>query len=521
MSKVGNFLTNIWSEKRLEQSTQVTAKLGDINPSYENFEPYSLGVYYSEKLQRRERKSIYTNYKLMMQDPTIHACLNLLVTAALGGHETRGEVVFIRASEKVKTDGTRARELRAMVEKEAEHLQGLINSVIFAFARNGIGYGDSFARVYPKKGVGVRHIICDETVDSPMIQAFEQAGRTVGYHVLEMNDFEIRKITKLHTHQMIRMKMQRITPLPQFRIDHVLHSQILDQDDLSKVPIIPSPVGGSFLQAVEPAWEDWILSFSALNSQQISDSVNNQFLSADMSGMPEANRKKFKSGLEKTLLSLHEKTKKAFQGGESLWGTNWILLPTWGEKQVLNPIGDLTKRTSPMSLELALTHLKRGVGSLGLDLSLTGWMEMISGGLGDGAAFHTSAQVMQNSVLIRQAVTEPIIDLCIMHFAYKYGKVFDRSDLPFKVEFYSDIGAAATESLNNKNTRAGITSITLAALQQAKDLGLGKEASSIILTEYLGLDDKQVEVIVNDLEAAKKEAAKAANGADNNDDEGL
>jgi len=146
MSRVGNFLTNIWSEKRLEQSTQVTAKLGDINPSYENFEPYSLGVYYSEKLQRRERKSIYTNYKLMMQDPTIHACLNLLVTAALGGHETRGEVVFIRASEKVKTDGTRARELRAMVEKEAEHLQGLINSVIFAFARNGIGYGDSFAR---------------------------------------------------------------------------------------------------------------------------------------------------------------------------------------------------------------------------------------------------------------------------------------------------------------------------------------------------------------------------------------
>lgn len=43
-----------------------------------------------------------------------------------------------------------------MVEKEAETLQGLINSVIFAFARNGIGYGDSFARVYPKKGVGVR-----------------------------------------------------------------------------------------------------------------------------------------------------------------------------------------------------------------------------------------------------------------------------------------------------------------------------------------------------------------------------
>lgn len=520
MSKVGSFLSKMWSEQRLEQSLQPTADVNDINGSYENFEPYSLGVYYSDKLQRRERKEILTTYKLMMQDPTIHACLNLLVTAALGGHETRGEVVFIKPSEKLKGEGKRAKELRKMIEDEAEHLQSLINNVIFAFARNGIGYGDSFARVYPKKGVGVAHILCNETVDTPNIQAFEQAGRTVGFHVLEMNDFEIRKITKLNKHQMIRMKMQRITPLPQFRIDHVLHQQLLDQDNLDEVPIIPSPVGGSFLQAVEPAWKDWILSFSALNSQQIADSVNTQFITANMAGMPEANRKKFKKTLISSLMQVHEKTKKAFQGGESLWGTNWVVMPTSDDKQIINPMGDLTQRTSPMSLELALTHLKRGVGSLGLDLSLTGWMELISGGLGDGAAFHTSAQVMQNSILIRQAVSEPLIDLCIMHFAYKYGKSFQRNQLPFKIEFYSDIGAAATEALDNKNTRAGITAVTLGALQQAKDLGLSKDSTFILLTEYLGMDDQQAKVIVNDLDAAINRAKAEAN-EDNNQDGGI
>lgn len=520
MSRVGKFLTGIWTEKRLHQSTQPSASLDEISSSYENFEPYSLGVYYSDKLQRRERKSIYTDYKLMMQDPTIHACLNLLVTAALGGHETRGEVVFIRPSDKLKGDGQRATELRKMVEKEAEHLQSLINNVIFAFARNGIGYGDSFARVYPQRGLGVTHILCDETVDPPWIQAFEQAGRTVGYHVLETNDFEIKKITKLHKHQMIRMKMQRITPLPQFRIDHVLHRQILDENDLNNVPIIPAPVGGSFLQAVEPAWKEWILSFAALNSQQIADSVNNQFMSMDMSGMPEASRKKFKKGLQTSIEQLHEKTKKALRGGEPLWATNWVFLPTWGEKQVMNPLGDLTTRTSPLSLELALTHLKRGVGSLGLDLSLTGWMELISGGLGDGAAFHTSAQVMQNSALIRQAVTEPIIDLCIMHFAYKYNKVFDRSDLPFKIEFYSDISAAATESLNNKATRANTLSLTAGSILALKELSLDEESNNMLLTEILGMDDKHAEMIAIDLGKAKKEAKAAENAANNGGDSG-
>jgi RNA polymerase-interacting CarD/CdnL/TRCF family regulator len=62
-------------------------------------------------------------------------------------------------------------------------------------------------RVYPKQGLGIVHAICDEKLDPPLIQAFEQAGRTVGYHVLEISDFEIRSISELNRHQMLRMKM--------------------------------------------------------------------------------------------------------------------------------------------------------------------------------------------------------------------------------------------------------------------------------------------------------------------------
>ena len=109
MSRVGKYLTNIWSENRLQQSIQPTADIKDIDSTYRNYEPYSLGVFYGEDLVRRDRKSIYTEYKMMMQDPTIHAGLNLLVTASLGGHESRGEVVFIRPADKLKNEGVRAK----------------------------------------------------------------------------------------------------------------------------------------------------------------------------------------------------------------------------------------------------------------------------------------------------------------------------------------------------------------------------------------------------------------------------
>jgi hypothetical protein len=503
MSKVGKFLSNMWSDRRLHQSITPTANIGDVSSVYEAFEPYSLGVYYDKDLQRRDRKSIYTEYKKMMQDPTIHGALNLLVSASLGGHESRGEVVFIRPADKIKNDGKRATELREMIEKEAPHLQSIINNMIFVFTRNGIGYGDSYARVYPIKKLGVVQAVCNETVDPPLIQSFEQAGRTIGFHALEISDFEIRQITKLHNHQLIRMKMPRVTPLPQFRIDHVLHKQLLNEDDPNKAPIIPSPIGGSFLQAVAPAWRDWALMFTALNSQQIADSVNNQFLSIDMSAMPEASREKYKKGLQSSLEKLQAKIKSSLDGGEALYTTNWVAMPTWGEKQVINPLGDMTQRTAPISLELALTHLKRGVGSLGLDLSLLGWMEYITGGLGEGGAFHTSAQVGQQSALIRQAVTEPIIDICLMHFSYKYGKAFDRSDLPFKIEFYSDITATATEALNNKRTRADTMAITAGAIMGLKELGLDEECNHIFLADMLGLDDVQATKISASMAKAK------------------
>ena len=509
---IGDILTKMWVTQRIESSTGVTANVTDIDKSYEAFEPFELGTNNDPKLKPKDRKTLYTEYKLMMGDPTIHAALTLLVTAALGGHESRGEVVFIRPAQKIRGQGLRAKKLRELVEKEAPYLQALINKVIFTFARNGVGYGDSYMRVYPVKGVGISHVLCDETVDPPLIQAYEQAGRTIGFHVHEITDVENRHITKLNLDQMIRLKMPRITPLPQFTSIRVNSERILAPDDPNQAPIVPSHVGGSFLQPVQPAWEDWITQFAALNSQQIADSVNNQFISMNVEGMPKENRQKYKTAMSKLLKDLHQRTKAAFSGGEAMWGVNWALLPMWGEKQVLQTLGDISKRTAPISLELPMTHLKRGMGALGLDLSLVGWMELITGGMGDGGAFHTSAQVMTLSQLQRQALTESLNELCIKHFAYKYDMVFTPADLPFYIEYYSDIGAAATESLNNKNTRANTSAMQAAALTAWKDMGLSKDTLIRIVSDVMGEDDGLAEMIATDVAAAKPDDNGEQNG---------
>lgn len=151
-----------------------------------------------------------------------------------------------------------------------------------------------------------------------------------------------------------------------------------------------------------------------------------------------------------------------------------------------------------------MLHLRRMTGALGVDIALTGWADMLAGGLGDGASFHTNAQVMQKAIFIRQAATEAINEIIKLHFGYKYGRVY-RDNLPWKVTFYSDISAASQESINNKNTRAATLMGIAQSISQLKELNLDKGSNYLLLTDILGLDDDQANQISQSLASTPKE----------------
>ncbi len=280
----------------------------------------------------------------MQHDPTIAAALNLHVTAALGGHESRGDVVFMTPAANIRNGGNNAKRLRELVQKEAQFLTPLFNEIAYPMARYGFAYGDSYARIYGHKGFGLTQIMCNEYTEAPLIQAYEQGGRTVGFHVLEKDENEQRLITKLTNMQMCRMKMPRYAPVPQFRIGQFVHQRMLAENDINKLPIVPAEVGGSILYDAEEPWANVQLILQALNSQQIADSVEQGFLTIDVSGMPPEQRAKYRKGLTKMLQKHKNNIRDALQGGEAIWSKAWHVLPVWGDKQVLNAVGDLSKR---------------------------------------------------------------------------------------------------------------------------------------------------------------------------------
>ncbi|MDO4440567.1 MAG: hypothetical protein Q4B81_00105 [Moraxella sp.] len=503
-------LANLLITERNKDARHDVPNMDNMSHDYDIVTSFELGTG-DEGQSLRTRQDIYRRWQLMQKDPQIAEGLSLHVTAALGGHESTGDVIFITPHERVRGRGIRAKELRQKVESAARHMTPILNRHAFSLARQAIAYGDSYARIYSDERTGVIDLMNNERTHPPLIQSFVRGEQNVGFFVLEMENWE-RVVARLTPMQMLRVKMPRIEYVPQMPLTAFKEgAKLIHLDEIGELPVLPDMVGGSFLYPIESVWQDLVISMSGLNNQQIADSVKQAFLTVNMDGMPPDQRKRYTKGLTQVLQNYRDRIKEAFNGGEALYGTAYHVLPTWGDKQSITPVGDLSQRTAPLSSDTLMINLRRIAGGLGLDLSLMGWADMLTGGLGDGAAFHTSAQIMRRSMLIRMALTNAFNDLMALHFGLVYGEYFHQGDYPWQFDFYSDQSAAATEALSNKQARMNMVIMKAQALQSLRELGLSEENLQAILEDDGGMDYDIAVRLSSNLGASEKDGTPPAN----------
>ena len=75
-----------------------------------------------------------------------------------------------------------------------------------------------------------------------------------------------------------------------------------------------------------------------------------------------------------------------------------------------------------------------------------------------------------------------------IHWGIKYGEYFDAKEYPWQFDFFSDAGAATAQALSNKQNKANTLIVEMQAVQMIKDLGLGKEATQLMLEDRLDYD---------------------------------
>jgi len=459
----------------------------------------------SGKRSSRSRVQIYQKWNYMMGDAICATGLRLHVTMALGGHETTGDTVFVERKADIK-DGS---QLAKIVEDIQNVVAPLLNQHAHTLCFKACGFGDAYARAYTREKVGLLDIDTGDAYYPPLVQPYERANDTVCFVVSDGK----KGTVKLSIKQLVRMKMPRMEYVPQTRaLDRAMRQRI-QEDDLDQLPAMAGTAGGSFLFAAEEAFDNLTSSIVGLVGQRIMASIDETLVGVNLEGMTQEQRKDFMASMTKMLKTMKDRAEKHIKEGHYSAQRNIHLMPTSSDKQ-LTQVSSFQGASGAGSLTIddVMFHARLLAGAFGIDLSMLGFADQLTGGLGEGGFNQTSAQAAERSGIIRTAFTEFAHSLVDLHTYAKYGWVFQDGDRPYDINFYGSIAALEAKEQTSRERSSNATAMLVQVLQQLRDIGMSEEAVEMILAKGMQLDTDYAKTLSKALKEAKPPADAQGGG---------
>jgi len=473
-----------WNKNNTELSKQITPEIAFEYGS----SPTTIATLLGQgKKQAKAREIVYQKWSLMESDAICSNALSLLVTSALGGHETTGDIVFIEKTSIADKD----KKLGKLVDEINSDLSELLNKNAFGLAYTGSAFGDAYARVYTDKN-GVIDLYTDEMVRPPIVQPYEQGSKTIGFAIYTgTNNFE-----RLNIEQMVRLKMPRTQWIPQIGVVEKSIRLAISEDDLSKVPIMPSMAGGSLLYPAEESYDNLSSALMGIVGQRWMDSIDEQMITLNMQGMSVEQQKAFSTSIATMLKKSKDLSAASVKNGVPILERIRHIIPINGEKQLTQVAGNAgqTGRNATISIEDVMFHAKLLSGAIGVDLAMLGFSEILSGGLGEGGFFRTSAQAAEKARIIRASLSQCINDIIDIHTLNKYGIVFPKKDRPFRVNFYGSISALEAEKEETKQSTMNSGLLLVQAMQAMKEAGADVDMMKQFLSKQMMIDEEEAEL---------------------------
>lgn len=446
----------------------------------------------------RTRHAIYQDWIMMEKDPVVSTALQMHAIAALGGHESKGDVVFIEA------EAHASEQDKQLIEALKGDLLEMFNKVAFSVAYNAIAFGDAYSRTYYEKGKGLVRLVSDEMLHPSLILPYEKGGETSGFIVGSDKNY----LARMTTLQIARMKMPRVAWIPQMSVVSKAYRANILEDDIQRLPQLPSMIGGSFLFAAEKPFWDFYVSLNAMVGQRLVDSIDEAFITVNMSGSTRDQQMRMAENLKQILTTSKEIADKAMNG-ESYLGRKRHVIFTHNEKQFTTHGDTLSsKRQGSVTLDDVMLHAKLLAGALKIDLSMLGFSEILSGGLGEGGFFRNSAQIAESSRLIRIALADFFLSILDNHCLFKYGKKFSPHNRPFNINFYGSISAFENERQQTRATMVGSAGIIAQTLAAAKELGLGEKELVMFMSKQMSIDEEEAAIYAKSMSNQPAEMAQ-------------
>ena len=440
------------------------------------------------------RQMAYDLLSFMANDATIDSALKMHISHALSAKTDTGEIIFIESVSDAEDP---------IVNDLRDTFKDLINSNLSRWAYSAALYGVCYIRPYIKSGEGVVHVRHDYYTHPSHIKEFERAGLLVGYTCEHQRAHKTGgQIRLMEPWKLIGFK------IPQYTVSDAaepmrLNNEMFDIDDddfMNESPVETQNYGSSLVIKAYAPWVDLQEGLIAVNAARRNSSKIDRFVGVNIGkDNPTKAAQYFNSIANQFKKTAQDRAKQALKKGYiSTVDTKLYPISSTGS-------GRIEVQTEHSSVDVTAIadidyHTSRLCAALGVDKSLMGYTDDMTGGLGEGGFFRMSILAAIKANLIRQAMLEGIENLFEIHVATKHGKVYPDGQKPWKITFNSLNTAVEKEEADARESRvnfaAGVAGL-MQMLDQEMQTVNTPEFFNWMFTDLLKVDEETFKAMIN------------------------
>ncbi|HCE1714415.1 TPA: hypothetical protein NKY36_004050 [Vibrio parahaemolyticus] len=470
-------------------------QLDESNGALTNDGRKSSDRFFLHKLPK-DRFMLYPILKEMAEDSTIDAALNLHLGHALSVSNDHGMAVYLHPTDEKYAEyvGRLNRELLAP-----------INDNLMNWTYSTLVYGVNYVRPYTQEGVGITHFEANYYTLPNQIREYERSGELAGFTAEYLQ-------TRANGEQVRLAEPWALIPLkmPIWRpdmdvppVNYTGQRYSLYDDAYSRIPIETQNYGTSILLTCFEAWSMLRQSIAALGASRVNASLIDRMVAVNTDGLDAAGAAEY---INMVADQMKQDRQEVVDRSRKLGFIPTVintLLPFMGGAKGGLQIDTFTTDPNISHIEDIMFHLKRLAGTLGVDPSMLGFGDLLSGGLGEGGFFRASIQSALRANQIRAAVVKFVKRAIDIHTIYRDGKVWNDNDMPFEIRFNSLNTAIEQEKADAMESQANYATMlaTVLDLIEQSPIGKSEKLKNHLYTSVIGLDSELAKEVISELAA--------------------
>ncbi|ENG1950960.1 phage portal protein [Escherichia coli] len=450
-----------------------------------------------------ERLQKYNILETMAKSPTISTALNIHIAHALAPSKKTGQAFILSPK-----DGSDAEAVSRCEELTAD-LGVMINDGLPSWSMIMAIFGVSYVRPYAEQGRGITGIESSYYTLPHFVQEFYRGSQLVGFsgdYILDTHSLR-RVITE--PWNLVSMKNPYWTPQHKvIPVSYGTKGYSLLSDQADKPLMETQNYGTSFLEYSYEPYLNLCASLAALKSTRNNAAKIDRLIALTTNTLDPVNAANYTRGVSQALKRHSDLVAQRSINANAIPTVLNHLIPVMGDGKNGITIDTQSIPADISGIEDVMFHLRQLAASLGIDATMLGWADQMSGGLGEGGWQQTAIQAALRANWIRQAAQRTIYRLLDIHLAYKYGKVYTETNRPYDVQFNSMNTAIQEEENRELDARANFVAVISQIMDQIQNnpkLAGSDAFMRYLFTEQLHIDDDTLNTMIKEFKANESE----------------